>query len=129
MRSLEFEAHLEFNVNITNENGERLLSSAIRKCDTGAVQTLVNAGPLESATTLRWPSVKPSNQTPTLHSATKLGSTDIMKLLLRNESLKVNQFQLHRLISVHFALLYSQFPVLEILLASLSVGISTAMKN
>ena len=52
-----------------------------------------------------------------------------MKLLLRNESLKVNQFQLHRLIGVHFALLYSQFPVLEILLASLSVGISTAMKN
>jgi Ankyrin repeat len=52
-----------------------------------------------------------------------------MKLLLRNESLKVNQFQLHRLIGVHFALLYSQFPVLETLLASLSVGISTAMKN
>jgi ankyrin repeat protein len=123
------EALLKFDVNMTDEKGESLLNSAIRRGDTGVVQALVKAEALDINHNLGFGSLEAVAPTPALHLAAKLGSRDIVKLLLRNTSLDVSQLDFMGLSALHLAILHSQLPVIETLLACPSVDVNSATKS
>jgi len=123
------EALLKFDVNMTDEKGESLLNSAIRRGDTRVVQALVKAEALDINHNLGFGSQEAVAPTPALHLAAKLGSREIVKLLLRNMSLDVNQLDSMGLSALHLAIVHSRLPVIETLLAYPIVDVNTATKS
>jgi ankyrin repeat protein len=114
---------------MTDEKGESLLNSAIRRGDNGVVQALVKADALDINHNLGFGSPEAVPPTPALHLAAKLGSREIVKLLLRNISLDVNQLDSMGLSALHLAIIHSQLPVIETLVACPRVDINTATKS
>jgi ankyrin repeat protein len=123
------EALLEFDVNMIDENGERLLNSAIRRGNTGIVQALARAKTLDINHNPGIGSREAGPRAPALHLAATLGSAEIVKLLLRNESLDVNQIDSTGLSALHLAVLYAQLPVMETLLACPRVDVNITTTN
>jgi ankyrin repeat protein len=123
------EALLGFNVNMTDEKGERLLCLTIRRGDIGVVQALVKAEALDINHNPGPSDTGPPTDTPALHLAAKLGSTEIVKLLLRNPRLDVNLIDSMGLSALHLAILHSQLPVTETLLCSSKIDINLATRN
>ena len=123
------EALLGFDVNMTDEKGERLLSSTIRRGDIGVVQALVKAEALDINHNPGPSETGPPTGTPALHLAAKLGSTEMVKLLLRNPRLDVNLIDSMGLSALHLAILHSQMPVIETLLCSPMININLATRN
>jgi ankyrin repeat protein len=123
------EALLGFNVNMTDEKGERLLCSTIRRGDIGVVQALVKAEALDINHNPGPSETGPPTSTPALHLAAKLGSTEIVKLLLCSPRLDVNLIDSMGLSALHLAILHSQLPVTETLLCSSMIDINLATRN
>jgi ankyrin repeat protein len=123
------EALLGFNVNMTDEKGERLLCSTIRRGDIGVVQALVKAEALDINHNPGPSETGSPTGTPALHLAAKLGSTEIVKLLLCSPRLDVNLIDSMGLSALHLAILHSQLPVTETLLCSSMIDINLATRN
>jgi ankyrin repeat protein len=123
------EALAGFDVNMTDEKGERLLNSTIRRGDIGVVQALVKAEALDINHNPAPSGTGPATGTPALHLAATLGSTEIVTLLLGNARLDANLIDSMGLSALHLAILHSRLPVVETLLCSSKININFATRN